>query len=182
MDFREGDAEDLPFLAGAFDAVIMNFGILHLAKPDQAIAEACRVLRSGGRFAFTCWEKPEATVGFGIVLNAVRAYGTMDVVLPTGPPFFRFSDPQECRRSLGNAGFVEPTVTRVPQLWRLRSPDDLFEIMFGGTVRTAGLLRAQSKDALNTIRSAVREAVNACRKGDVFELPMPAVLASAAKP
>src|SRR5439155_12448422 len=45
VDFREGDAETLPFGNGLFDAAVMNFGILHLGRPDQALVEAYRVLR-----------------------------------------------------------------------------------------------------------------------------------------
>src|SRR2546422_34553 len=58
IEFREGDAETLPFDAASFDASVMNFGMLHLARPDRAIAEAHRVLRPGGRFAFTVWGAP----------------------------------------------------------------------------------------------------------------------------
>src|SRR6185369_9441125 len=36
IDFREGDAEDLPFGAKLFDAAVMNFGILHLGQPEKA--------------------------------------------------------------------------------------------------------------------------------------------------
>src|SRR5262249_49828665 len=43
--FRQGDAEALPFEDESFDALTMNFGMLHLARPDAAIAEARRVLR-----------------------------------------------------------------------------------------------------------------------------------------
>src|SRR5215470_3290949 len=45
VEFRLGDAENLPFDEASFDAVTMNFGLLHLAHPDRALAEACRVLR-----------------------------------------------------------------------------------------------------------------------------------------
>src|SRR4051794_5201106 len=58
LDVREADAEALPFGDGSFDAVVMNFGVLHLAQPDLAFAEAYRVLRAGGRFAFTVWAVP----------------------------------------------------------------------------------------------------------------------------
>src|SRR5437867_7255050 len=44
IEFREGDAEQLPFEDGVFEAAVMNFGILHLARPEQALLEACRVL------------------------------------------------------------------------------------------------------------------------------------------
>lgn len=178
-EFREGDAEELPFPDGSFDAVVMNFGLLHLGRPDKALAEAHRVLRSDGRIAFTVWAKPEETIGFGIVLRAIQSHGNMNAPLPPGPPFFRFSEPRECSRVLLEAGFVAPAVTQVPQLWRLRSPDALFEIMLQSTVRTAGLLRGQTAHALDAIRADIREAVEAHCKGDKIELPMPAVLASA---
>jgi ubiquinone/menaquinone biosynthesis C-methylase UbiE len=37
VDFREGDAEALSFGDGLFDVVVMNFGLLHLAKPEAAL-------------------------------------------------------------------------------------------------------------------------------------------------
>ena len=42
--FQEGDAESLAFPDESFDAVAINFGVLHLARPDAALSEACRVL------------------------------------------------------------------------------------------------------------------------------------------
>ena len=86
-DFREGDAEDLPFGAAVFDAVVMNFGLLHLGRPEWALAEAHRVLRPGGKYAFTVWARPEEAIGFEIVLNAIHAHGKVDVGLPQGPSF-----------------------------------------------------------------------------------------------
>ena len=115
IDFREGDAEALPFADGSFDAVTMNFGMLHLCRPDRALAEGLRTLRHNGRLGFTVWAKPEESVGFGITLRAIQSYGNMNVSLPEGPPFFRFSDPEECVRSLLQAGFVDPAVAKVPQ-------------------------------------------------------------------
>ncbi len=182
VDFREGDAEDLPFPEASFDAVTMNFGLLHLGRPEQALTEAHRVLRPGGRLGFTVWARPEEAIGFQMVLRAVESYGKVDVQLPQGPHFFRFSDPQECHRSVLGAGLVSPTVKTIPLIWRLHSPDALFENMFEGTVRTAGLLRAQSADAIRAIRKALRQAAMPYQKGDGVELPMPAVLVSARKP
>jgi SAM-dependent methyltransferase len=181
VDFRAGDAEALPFPAESFDAVVISFGLLHLARPDQALAEAHRVLRPDGRVGFTVWAKPGDSVAFGIVLAAIERHGRLDVPLPPGPPFFRFSDPAESRRALLGVGFEAPEVSMVPQVWRLPSLDALFEVMREGTVRTAGLLRAQTPEAQDAIRAAVRESVRAHQRAGAFELPMPAVLASAAK-
>ena len=64
INFQLGDAEELSFADASFDAVVMNFGILHLARPEAALREACRVLGPGGRFAFSVWATPDQTVGF----------------------------------------------------------------------------------------------------------------------
>ena len=181
IEFREGDAEQLPLGNGLFHAAAMNFGILHLASPEQALLEVHRVLRAGGRLGFTVWAKPEETIGFGIVLRAVEKYGELNVSLPSGPPFFRFSETSECVRALQGAGFESPKVMKVPQVWRLPAGDGLFEAMRDSTVRTAGLLRIQKPAALDKIREAIREETERYRTGDIIWLPMPAVLASATK-
>jgi len=181
ITFREGDAEALPFEAGTFDAVVMNFGLLHLARPDTAIAEAHRVLRSGGRAAFTVWAPPEEAVGFGMTIKAVQAHGNPNVPLPEGPPFFRFSAAGEFGGTLERAGFSDIAVRTLPLTWRLRSADDVFEAVSRGGVRTAALLRAQTPDALAAIRAAVRRGVEAYAADAVFLVPMPAVMASATR-
>lgn len=179
--FREGDAETLPFDASSFDAVVMNFGLLHLARPEAAIAEAHRVLRAGGRCALTVWSAPEDAIGFGMVLNAVHAHGNANVALPEGPPFFRFSAPDEFTATLERAGFSGVNARTLPLTWRLSSPEGVFDAVSRGGVRTSALLRAQTPEALEAIRAAVRRAVEGYAKDGLFLLPMPAVLASATR-
>jgi SAM-dependent methyltransferase len=178
LEFMEGDAEALPFPERSFDAVAINFGVLHLERPDTALAEARRVLRPGGRCAFTVWAPPDISIGFGIVLKAIDTDGRMDVPLPPGPPFFRFSDAAESTRSMQAAGFSEVRVETVPLVWRLPSGDALCEAFLQGAVRTAALLRAQSPDAMAKIRQTIRERAESYRRTDVIELPMAAVLSS----
>jgi ubiquinone/menaquinone biosynthesis C-methylase UbiE len=182
IEFREGDAAELPFKDGSFDAVVMNFGMLHLAQPERAVAEAFRVLCPGGRYAFTVWTKPEEAVGFGIVLDAIRKHGNPDVPLPPGPPFFRFSDASECDNVLKVAGFRNVDVRKVPQVWRFSASGMLFEAFLAGTVRTQALLRAQSAPALEAIGEAVGRVAGEYENHGTVEIPMPAVLAAAHKP
>ncbi len=42
-DFREGDAQALPFPDRCFDAVVSNLGLPHFGRPEQAVAEVRRV-------------------------------------------------------------------------------------------------------------------------------------------
>ena len=180
--FEQADAEALPFEPETFDAVVNAFGMCHLPDPDAALREAFRVLKRGGRVAFTVWDTPERAVGFGAVYAAVRAHGSMDVGLPAGPNFFLFSDPAQSAKALRSAGFVSPSCQQVPQVWRISAPEKLFEVFAEGTVRAAATLRAQSPRAREAIRVAVRETVAAYKRGDHFEVPMPALVAAATKP
>jgi SAM-dependent methyltransferase len=174
VEFREGDAERLSLPDSSFDAVLVNFGMLHLGKPEQALSEAHRVLRPGGRVAFTVWDTPDKAIGFGIVIGAIQKFGDMNVPIPPGPPFFRFSDPAEARRVLTEAGFTDIAVTQVPQVWRLESSDALFDVMYNGSVRNAALLHAQGSEVLEAIRAEIRRRVEQFHN----ELPMPAVLSA----
>jgi ubiquinone/menaquinone biosynthesis C-methylase UbiE len=55
IDFREGDAEALPFDDAQFDSVLSQFGHMFAPRPEIAIAEMLRVLRPGGTIAFATW-------------------------------------------------------------------------------------------------------------------------------
>jgi SAM-dependent methyltransferase len=182
IDFRHGDAEALSFANGEFNAVVMNFGILHLARPEDALKEACRVLCSGGHFAFSAWATPDKTLGFRVVLDSVAEFGDPNVQLPVGPPFFRFSDPEECRCALEAVGFADVHVEPVALIWRLDSAADFFEAFIKGSARTGGLLNAQTPSALGQIRAAIEQRITSFERNGKLEIPMPALVASACKP
>lgn len=180
-NFQVADAEDLPFDDETFDAVIINFGLLHFAAPERALREAYRVLRPGGRIAYTNWAVPPHVVGFHVVQQAIAEHGDLSADLPEGPPYYRFADPNESRRALASTGFRAARVFEIPQTWRLTNPDHVLIAVADGTVRSGALFRAQPPAARCAIAVAVRDAVLAYEKDGVIELPMPAVLSVATK-
>lgn len=183
LQFQLGDAEHLPFSDNEFAAVVINYGLLHFHQPEKALVEAYRVLRPQGRMGFTVWAKPEQAKAFGIVYGAIAKYGTMAVSLPAGPPFFRFSEVEEAKKILRQAGFSHPTVQTVPQIWHLRSPELLVEAFLQGTGRTGPLLQAQTPQAQKNIIAAVLTQAKHFRTADgSLQIPMPAILAAATKP
>ena len=48
LTFTAGDARDLPFEAGSFDALVFHTALSHVPGPEQALLEARRVLRPDG--------------------------------------------------------------------------------------------------------------------------------------
>ena len=55
ITYQVGDAENLPFADGEFDAVISTCGVMFASRPEAAAAELARVCRKGGRTTLTTW-------------------------------------------------------------------------------------------------------------------------------
>jgi ubiquinone/menaquinone biosynthesis C-methylase UbiE len=55
IDFIEGDAEALPYPDGSFDVVLSQFGHIFAPRPAVVAREMLRVLKQGGRIAFSTW-------------------------------------------------------------------------------------------------------------------------------
>lgn len=182
IDFQQGDAETLGNYAdGSFDAVGMNFGILHFDQPEKALRSICRVLRPGGRIAFTAWAPESMVPGFSIALAAIREAGNPDVGLPPGPPFFQFSDADNCADALMRCGFRDVDTKIVGQVWEFDAPAEFFDVLLHGTVRTGEVLRRQAPAQLAAVRAHVEKAVAAYVTDGKLRLPMPAHLVQAVK-
>jgi SAM-dependent methyltransferase len=77
VEFSEGDVEALPYPDASFDIVLSQFGHIFAPRPDVALAQMLRVLRPGGRIAFSVWP-PQSFVG--------HQFALMSQYLPPPPP------------------------------------------------------------------------------------------------
>jgi len=184
LEFLEGNAQQLPFDPGSFDAVVMNFGVMHVPKPEVAFSEARRVLRPGGRFGFTNWARPEENPGIRIMSEAIEAHADLNLDLPEGPPRFQFCDAHECRCALQAAGFAPSSLRfeTVRAEWRVPTPSFLFEAERDAGVRTAAVLARQSPARLAAIQSAVEKAVQRHAVPGGYAIPMTAQVVAAGSP
>ena len=184
IEFREGDAQNLGFPDQSFDRVLANFALLHLTAPERACAEACRVLKPGGKFGFTTWARLEENAFVKLVDSAIQAHANTEVDLPPGPPYYLFETPEEFRKALERAGFDGASMTfKVHTIeWKVPSARFIFDAELKAGVRTAGLLARQTPEALRAIQLAIEKAVQPYAQGDGFAIPKAAYIVAARKP
>lgn len=175
--FQRGDAEALPFEATSFDAVICAFGMLHFPRPGRALAEARRVLRMGGRFAFTAWQPPARGSLFALLSDSIQAGFVTPVEVPTGPHPYLLGDPMVATAVMDAALFADIRIERLPCVFALDTPDDLLEFMLKCSPRAAYTFGRQPAEGRACIERKLREEGERAMAGG-GTLPCPALLIS----
>ena len=161
----------------------MNFGVLHMTDPIRALAEARRVLSSGGRLGFTVWSKPEECPAAKVMVAAIEKHGDLTVRLPEGPPKDLLADEARCLQAFDVAGFAPASMsfdTRAAD-WIVETPGFYFEAERDAGVRTAALLACQTPERLAAIKAEVERGVARFRWGNAYALPMTAHIVTASR-
>jgi ubiquinone/menaquinone biosynthesis C-methylase UbiE len=113
IEWKQADAQALPFPDQSFDAVACQFGVMFFPDKVQGYKEARRVLKPGGQFIFTVWDKISENDFADTVTQALAS------VFPDDPPRFLartphgYHDETQIRSDLKNAGFANVSVDDV---------------------------------------------------------------------
>ena len=122
ITWRQADAMALPFDDAAFDVVFCQFGAMFFPDRTVAYREARRVLKRGGHFLFSVWDRIEENVFADDVTNALAR------VFPDDPPRFMartphgYHDTALISRELEGAGFSGVMIETRAELSRAPSP------------------------------------------------------------
>ncbi|MBN9336180.1 class I SAM-dependent methyltransferase [Devosia sp.] len=72
VEFQAVDAQQLPFVDAAFDAIVCQFGIMFYPDRPKSFAEALRVLKPGGHYFFSVWDEHRYNRYAGITHDLVK--------------------------------------------------------------------------------------------------------------
>ena len=155
--FDEGDAEALPYAAGAFDVVTTMFGAMFAPRPAMTASEMARVLRPGGLLAMGNW----TPTGF---MGQMFRVGASHVPPSPGiPPPSLWGDEATVRERL-DEGFAEVQSEIVPVTFDLPMPPAdvvaFFRRYFGPTQMTFSRLDEAGKARLQADLEALWTGAN----------------------
>lgn len=146
IDFREGDAEALPYADGLFDFSVSMFGVMFTPQPALATAELRRVTKRGGQIALANWTM-EGFIG--------EMFAIFKGHLPPPPagvpsPMEWGSEPIVTKRL--ESGFANVRLTRRVEVMRFPFPPaevvEFFRKYYGPTLRAFESLPPSGQEAL----------------------------------
>lgn len=176
ITFEQANAEQLPFEENTFDAVVSNFVVHHLARPEIVFREICRVLKPGGHFAFVVFADPEAQSSIGAFFSAVEKYLPLEE-LPHGP-LFGVTDLELYKAMLRAGGLNNFKFEFRKIIWRTETPEPIINSFWDW-----GNMKAVPQDLQNKIEVTTRKNLKLYQQDDGdYAFPHQALLGSAEKP
>jgi SAM-dependent methyltransferase len=160
VEFKEADAEALPFDDAAFDAVVSTFGVMFTPNQDRAASELLRVCKSGGKIGLANWT-PEGFIG--------QIFKTLGKYLPppagTKSPALWGTKARLDEMFAGSASDIQ--ITRRHFAFRYRSPEhfiEIFKTYYGPVLKAFAALDEAKQDGLKRDMLALMATLN--RSGD----------------
>lgn len=167
IDFREGDAEALPYADGLFDFSVSMFGVMFTPQPAVATAELRRVTKPGGLIALANW----TLEGFiGEMFAIFKGYLPPTPGVPS--PMEWGNEAIVAKRLRG--GFSNVRMTRRVQVMRYPFPPadvvEFFRKYYGPTLRAFESLPPDGQAALRRDLVALQTRYNTARVAGTTEV------------
>jgi len=124
IEFVQRDGEDLQFHDESFDAVTNAYGLMFCPEPLRAIAEAHRVVVTGGRIALVTWDLASRSPFFTVIRDVASAFGVLRDSGPGEPNPFRLASADVLRSMLEQTGFSSIDVESLPMTFECDSALD----------------------------------------------------------
>jgi SAM-dependent methyltransferase len=170
-EFRVLDAERMDLGTDSVDGVLCRWAYMLMIDPPAAFAQTRRVLRPGGRLAFSVWASRERNPALSLVGGVLESQGHIPPPDPEAPSAFAMADPGYIRELVVGAGFAEPEIEEVTFRWPFAEEDAYWHYVSETSASSSPILRALSPEVQNKVREQVHEAARPYRSGEGYDFP-----------
>jgi ubiquinone/menaquinone biosynthesis C-methylase UbiE len=182
VQFDVASADQLPFPADAFDAVISRFGVMFFPSPVDAVREMLRVLKPGKKLALAAWNFAARNPFHYSVSRVIDRYVHTEPPAPDALDAFRFASPGKLREVLNEAGALAPTerLLQFPIQASL-SIEDFWKLRLEMSDKLRAKIRALSKQQMTEVTRQALESLREYSTGRGMSFPAEVLIVSGAK-
>jgi SAM-dependent methyltransferase len=177
IDWRQGDAQRLPFDDSAFDIVASQFGLMFFPDPVAALCEMWRVLAPRGRLAVAVCGPIGQSAGYSALARILSREAGPDAGEMV-ERYFALGDEAELRRLCAAAGIAGAKTHSRKGTARFASIDELIRIEIRGSPLGAVVDDAGYERVLEAAR---RELARDCDAQGAIELRLDATIITASR-
>jgi SAM-dependent methyltransferase len=166
LEFRESDGEAIAIAEHNFDAVLCRWGLMFMPDLDRALSGFHRQLVVGGRLAVAVWSTPDKVPMISIGAEVVRRLTNLPSPGPGTLDPLRLGDTSILSNALGQCGFKDIRVERMPVTFEFDSADDFTKMREEVSSAFRGLLARQSPELRQQIIGGVTDAARKYTQSD----------------
>jgi SAM-dependent methyltransferase len=171
VETRETSAAAIGGPDAAFDAVTCKDGLMFCPDIAAAVREMRRVLKPGGRYAFSVWAEPEANPCFTTLFGAVGEAMKLPPPEPDAPGPFRLAAPGALERVVRAAGFTDVTIERVTVTWAFTSVAHHWEVFSETAGPLERAVETLPSSELARLKQKIADAIAPFATADGLRIP-----------
>jgi ubiquinone/menaquinone biosynthesis C-methylase UbiE len=175
-------ADDLPFAADTFDAVISRFGVMFFPSPVEGVREMLRVLKPGRKLALAVWHFAERNPFHSVLSRVMDRYVDSPAPEPEAPDAFRFAPLGKLLKVFSEAGVVART-ERLLQ-FRIEAPvsvEDFWNLRREMSEKLRDKFEMLSEEQKPKVKREMLAALAECSTDDGMSFPAEVLIVSGAK-
>jgi SAM-dependent methyltransferase len=165
------DAERMDLQSDSVDGVLCRWAYMLTIDPAAAFAETRRVLRPGGRLAFSVWASRERNPMLSLVGRVLESQGHISPPDHEASGAFVMADPGRIQELVVGAGFTEPEIEEVSFRWPFADQDAYWRYLIETSASASPVLRSLSLEAQEAVRGQVHEAARPFHSGEGYDFP-----------
>jgi SAM-dependent methyltransferase len=170
-EFGVLDAERMDLETDSVDGVLCRWAYMLTTDPAAAFAETRRVLRPGGKLAFSVWASRERNPALSLVGRVLELQGHIPPPEPEAPGAFAMADPGRTRELVVRAGFAEPEIEEVSFRFSFVDQEAFWRYLNETSASASPVLRSLPTAAQEAIREQVHEAARPFHSGEGYAFP-----------
>jgi SAM-dependent methyltransferase len=170
-EFRVLDAERMDLETDSVDGVLCRWAYMLTTDPAAAFAETRRVLRPGGKLAFSVWASRERNPALSLVGRVLELQGHIPPPKPEAPGAFAMADPGRTRELVVRAGFADPEIEEVSFRFSFVDQEAFWRYLTETSASASPVLQSLPTTAQEAIREQVHEAARPFHSGEGYAFP-----------